>query len=156
MASTLQIGRPAPAFRALDEQGREVTLASLRGKRVILYFYPKDDTPGCTKQACAFRDQYADITAQEAVVFGVSPDPAKAHQKFIDKYTLPFPLLVDEDHAIAEAYGVWGERSMYGKTFMGIIRSQFVIDEHGILIDVTSPIKPEQSVPKALAALGKE
>ncbi|MCB9640899.1 MAG: thioredoxin-dependent thiol peroxidase [Myxococcales bacterium] len=155
MSSTLQTGQAAPAFETVDEQGNAVSLASLRGKRVVLYFYPKDDTPGCTKQACAFRDQYADVTAQNAVVLGVSPDTAKKHQKFIQKYELPFPLLLDEDHAIAEAFGVWGERSMYGRKYMGITRSQFIIDEEGNLLDVMSPIKPDQSVPRALEVLGQ-
>ncbi len=120
------------------------------GKRVVLYFYPKDDTSGCTKQACGFRDSYPMIEEKNAVVLGVSPDGVESHQKFKTKYDLPFTLLVDEDHAISEAYGVWGEKSMYGNTYMGIIRSHFVIDETGKLVDVQYKISPQNSVTAAL------
>ena len=151
----LEIGQQAPDFSTHDDQGKTISLKDLRGQSVVLYFYPKDDTPGCTKQACAFRDQYEEVTAQGAVVFGVSPDDQASHTAFKAKFSLPFPLLVDTDHAIAEAYGVWGERSMYGRKFMGITRSQFVIDGQGVLIDVKYAIKPDQSVPRALEALAK-
>ncbi|MEM1007751.1 MAG: thioredoxin-dependent thiol peroxidase [Myxococcota bacterium] len=153
MSSPLEVGQQAPEFALLNEQGMEVSLQGLRGKRVILYFYPKDDTPGCTKQACAFRDYHAELESLNTVVFGVSPDDIKSHKKFKEKYAIPFALLIDMDHAVSEAYGVWGERSMYGKTFMGITRSQFIIDEQGVLIDVKSPIKPDQSIPRALEVL---
>jgi peroxiredoxin Q/BCP len=121
---------------------------------VILYFYPKDDTSGCTTQACGFRDQYPVIEEKNAVVLGVSPDSVKSHQKFKTKYNLPFTLLVDEDHAVAAAYGVWGEKSMYGKKYMGIIRSHFVIDEQGKIVDVQYKVSPADSIKKAVQILG--
>ncbi|MCB0109736.1 MAG: peroxiredoxin, partial [Caldilineaceae bacterium] len=124
-----------------------------RGKRVVLYFYPKDDTSGCTTQACGFRDRYPEIMEKNAVVLGVSPDGVASHQKFKSKYELPFTLLVDSEHAIAEAYGAWGEKSMYGKKYMGVIRSHFVIDEQGKLIDVQYKISPKNSPTKALTIL---
>ena len=152
--NTLQIGDTAPAFTAVTDSGETVSLHDYRGKRVVLYFYPKDDTPGCTTQACGFRDNYPVIEEKNAVVLGVSPDSAKSHQKFKTKFNLPFTLLVDEDHAIAEAYGVWVEKSMYGKTYMGIERSHFVIDEQGRIVDAQVKVKPEVSVASALAVLG--
>lgn len=148
------VGDPAPDFEALTDQGERLNLQDLRGKRVILYFYPKDDTAGCTTQACGFRDQYPQIEEQNAVVLGVSPDNMKSHQKFKTKYNLPFTLLVDEDHALADAYGVWGEKSMYGKKYMGVIRSHFVIDETGTLVDVQYKVSPADSTKKAVQALG--
>lgn len=152
--SSLQIGDMAPDFTAVTDSGETVSLHDFRGKRVILYFYPKDDTPGCTTQACGFRDNYPIIEEKNAVVLGVSPDSAQSHRKFKTKYNLPFTLLVDEDHAIAEAYGVWVEKSMYGKKYMGVERSHFVIDENGQIADAQVKVKPEDSVEKALAALG--
>jgi len=150
---TVAVGDPAPDFAALTDQGERLKLSDLRGKRVILYFYPKDDTTGCTTQACGFRDQYPVIEAKNAVVVGVSPDNVKSHQKFKTKYNLPFILLVDEDHAVADAYGVWGEKSMYGKKYMGIIRSHFVIDEEGKVVDAQYKVSPADSTKKALQAL---
>ncbi|MFA6107384.1 MAG: thioredoxin-dependent thiol peroxidase [Candidatus Latescibacterota bacterium] len=152
--SRLSAGDVAPDFTARTDGGETVSLKSYRGKRVVLYFYPKDDTPGCTTQACGFRDQYPVIEEKNAVVLGVSPDSAKSHQQFKTKFNLPFILLVDEDHAIAEAYGVWVEKSMYGKKYMGIERSHFVIDENGRILDAQVKVKPEVSVETALAALG--
>lgn len=152
--SALQVGDVAPDFTAVTDSGATVSLGDFRGKRVVLYFYPKDDTPGCTTQACGFRDNYPVIEEKNAVVLGVSPDSAKSHQKFKTKFDLPFTLLVDEDHAIAEAYGVWAEKSMYGKKYMGIERSHFVIDENGKIADAQVKVKPEDSVAKALAMLG--
>ena len=151
--SNLTIGDSAPEFEAMTDKGETVRLQDFRGTRVVLYFYPKDDTSGCTKQACGFRDNYPMIEEQNAVVLGVSPDGIQSHQKFRTKYDLPFSLLVDEDHAIAEAYGVWGEKSMYGRTYMGIIRSHFIIDEGGKIADVQIKVSPENSVKRALAAL---
>ena len=148
--SELSIGDVAPAFEAVTDQGTTVRLSDYLGKRVVLYFYPKDDTSGCTKQACGFRDSYPMIEEKNAVVLGVSPDGVESHQKFKTKYDLPFTLLVDEDHAISEAYGVWGEKSMYGNTYMGIIRSHFIIDETGKLADVQYKISPQNSVTAAL------
>ena len=152
--SDLKVGAMAPEFTAVTESGDTVTLRDYRGKRVVLYFYPKDDTPGCTTQACGFRDNYPVIEEKNAVVLGVSPDSAKSHTKFKTKFNLPFTLLVDEDHAIAEAYGVWVEKSMYGKQYMGIERSHFVIDAEGRIVEAKVKIKPEESVASALAALG--
>lgn len=154
MMSSLQIGDIAPDFTAVTDSGETVSLHDFRGRRAILYFYPKDDTPGCTTQACGFRDNYPVIEEKNAVVLGVSPDSAQSHRKFKTKHNLPFILLVDEDHAIAEAYGVWVEKSMYGKKYMGIERSHFVIDENGRIIDAQIKVKPEDSVARALAALG--
>ena len=152
--SGLQVGDVAPGFTVTTDSGATVSLSDYRGKRVVLYFYPKDDTPGCTTQACGFRDNYPVIEEKNAVVLGVSPDSAKSHQKFKTKFDLPFTLLVDEDHAIAEGYGVWAEKSMYGKKYMGIERSHFVIDENGKIVDAQVKVKPDDSVEMAIAALG--
>ncbi len=149
----LKTGDPAPDFETVDEAGEKVSLADLRGKRVVLYFYPKDNTSGCTAQACAFRDSYPQIENANAMVLGVSPDSAKSHQNFKAKFELPFPLLIDQDHAIAEKYAVWREKSMYGRKYMGILRSHFVIDEAGELIDVQYNVKATDSTPKAVASL---
>ena len=151
--SKLQVGDMAPDFETVDDAGNAVKLSGYQGKRVVLYFYPKDDTPGCTTQACDFRDSYADIEAQNAVVLGVSPDDVASHGKFKTKFHLPFPLLVDEDHAIAEAYGVWGEKTNYGKKYMGIVRSHFVIDEAGKIMDARYNVKANKSTSEALATL---
>ncbi len=150
----LEIGAPAPDFALVSDTGELVRLADFRGKRVVLYFYPKDDTSGCTTQACGFRDAYPTIEERDAVVLGISPDGTDSHQKFKTKYNLPFVLLSDEDHAVAEAYGVWGEKSMYGKKYMGIVRSHFVIDETGHIADAQVKVSPKDSVDRALAALG--
>ncbi len=151
--STPQVGAEAPDFTAATDGGATVKLSDYRGRRVVLYFYPKDDTPGCTTQACGFRDNYPYIEERNAVVLGVSPDSAKSHQKFKTKFNLPFTLVVDEDHTIAEAYGVWVEKSMYGKHYMGIERSHFVIDEEGRVVQAAVKVKPEDSVQKALDML---
>jgi thioredoxin-dependent peroxiredoxin len=151
----LKTGDPAPEFELPDDKGHQVKLADYRGKRVVVYFYPKDDTPGCTTQACGFRDSYLAIEEKNAVVLGISPDDEKSHVKFKTKFNLPFTLLSDEDHTVADAYGVWGEKSMLGKKYMGIIRSHFVVDENGKLIDVQYNIKPEASVAGALDVVGR-
>jgi peroxiredoxin Q/BCP len=148
------VGDLAPDFTATTDAGTTVRLSDYRGKRVVLYFYPKDDTPGCTTQACGFRDNYLAIEEKNAIVLGVSPDGAKSHQKFKTKFNLPFTLIADEDHSIAEAYGVWVEKSMYGKNYMGIERSHFVIDENGKVVDAQVKVKPEDSVERAIATLG--
>ncbi len=150
---TLEIGDTAPDFTLPDENGNPVSLSSFKGRKVILYFYPKDDTPGCTAQACGFRNEYPRVEAANAVVLGVSPDGAKSHQKFKAKQKLPFPLLSDETHAVAEKYGVWGEKSFMGKKYTGVIRSHFVIDENGKLADVQIKISPGESVRLALDKL---
>ena len=150
----LKVGDPAPDFTTVTDTGATAKLADYRGKRVVLYFYPKDDTSGCTTQACGFRDNYPVIEEKNAVVLGVSPDGVTSHQKFKTKFDLPFTLLVDEDHAISEAYGVWQEKSNYGKTYKGIVRSHFVIDEQGNIADAQVKVSPTESVERALAALG--
>ncbi len=147
------VGKPAPSFALKDETGKVVKLSDFRGRRVVLYFYPKDDTSGCTTQACGFRDNFPAIEEQNAVVLGVSPDSEKSHQKFKTKYNLPFILLVDEDHQVAEAYGAWGPKKMYGIEYTGIIRSHFVIDEAGLLVDAQVKVKAADSVTLALARL---
>ena len=151
--AAVRVGDPAPDFTAVTDGGETLRLSDLRGKRVVLYFYPKDDTPGCTTQACSFRDQYPLIEEKNAVVLGVSPDSAQSHRKFKTKFNLPFTLVVDEDHAIAEAYGVWAEKSMYGKKYMGVERSHFVIDEEGKIISAEVKVKADQSAALALEAL---
>ena len=151
--SSLKVGSAAPDFKALNQNGESVSLQDFRGKRVILYFYPKDNTSGCTTQACSFRDHNEEIGEKNAVVLGVSPDSAESHQKFRSKYDLPFSLLVDPEHEVAELYGVWGEKSMYGRKYMGIIRSQFVIDEDGKILDAKYKISPKKSVDQALRNL---
>jgi|SwirhisoilCB2_FD_contig_71_223879_length_1424_multi_3_in_0_out_0_3 peroxiredoxin Q/BCP len=155
MAETkLKVGDPAPEFTLPAEDGRQVSLADYRGKRVVLYFYPKDDTPGCTTQACGFRDAYPQIEEQNAVVLGVSPDSEQSHRKFKTKFDLPFTLLIDADHQVAEAYGAWGEKTNYGRTYTGIIRSHFIIDEAGRLADVQVDVGAKDSVARALQTLG--
>jgi peroxiredoxin Q/BCP len=153
MAPTPQVGDMAPDFALPADTGETIRLSALRGKRVILYFYPKDDTSGCTTQACGFRDAYPEISERNAVVLGISPDSAASHQKFKTKHDLPFLLLIDEQHSVAEAYGVWGEKKMYGKSYMGIIRSHFVIDEAGRMLDAQVKVSPANSVSRALKAV---
>lgn len=151
---TVKAGDLAPDFELVSDSGEPVRLLQFRGKKVILYFYPKDDTSGCTTQACSFRDSYPLIEEKNAVVLGVSPDGVKSHQKFKSKHNLPFTLLVDDQHAVAEAYGVWVEKNMYGKKYMGIERSHFVIDEEGRIIEAARKVKPAESAQSAVAALG--
>ncbi|UCF38928.1 MAG: thioredoxin-dependent thiol peroxidase [Acidobacteriota bacterium] len=151
--SKLTVGDLAPDFSAVTDQDHKVSLKDFRGQKVVLYFYPKDNTPGCTNQACAFRDSYGEIEANNAVVLGVSPDGVESHRKFRSKFNLPFELLVDSEHEIAELYGVWGEKSMYGRKYMGIIRSHFVIDEQGKLVDVQYKVSPKKSAPGALKVI---
>jgi len=153
--SELQIGDLAPDFTAQTDSDKTVRLSDFRGQRVVLYFYPRDNTPGCTTQACGFRDAYPLITEQNAVVLGVSPDGMVSHQKFKSKFDLPFTLLADEDHHIAEQYGVWGEKKMYGRSYMGVIRSHFIIDEKGRIADMHIKVSPKKSVEKALKYLSK-
>ena len=143
-------GDPAPDFELATDGGGSIKLSDLLGKRVVLYFYPKDDTSGCTKQACGFRDNQAALAEQNAIVIGVSPDGVASHDRFRDKYDLNFPLLSDPDHVVAEAYGAWGEKKMYGKTTEGIIRSHFAIDEEGRLMEFKRKVKPEKTADLAL------
>ncbi len=146
-------GSPAPPFTLPADDGATVSLKALRGKKVVLYFYPKDDTSGCTVEACEFRDSWKAVQRAGAVVLGVSPDSATSHGKFKKKYDLPFPLLADTDHAVAEAYGVWGEKSMYGRKYFGILRTTFVIDAKGIVGRVFEKVKPKGHAGDVLAAL---
>jgi len=147
------VGELAPDFELPADDGTTVRLSDLRGQRVIIYFYPKDDTPGCTTQACGFRDSYVEITEKNGVVLGISPDGVQSHVKFKTKFDLPFRLLADEDRKVAELYGVWREKTNYGKTYMGIVRSHFVVDEEGKLADVQYDVSPTVSVESALASL---
>ncbi len=149
----LEAGQPAPDFSLDADDGSTVSLADLSGQTVALYFYPKDDTTGCTAQACEFRDAQADYEAAGVRVIGVSPDPLTSHLKFRDKYELPFTLLSDPDHVAAEAYGVWVEKSMYGKTYMGIERSTFVIGPDGVLKEALYKVKPKGHAASVLQLL---
>ena len=149
----VQKGKPAPDFELTSDTGETVKLSDLQGKPVVLYFYPKDDTPGCTAQACGIRDAWGEFQRAGAVVLGVSPDSESSHVKFKQKYGLPFTLLADPDHQVAEQYGVWGERRMYGKTYMGIERSTFVIDPDGNVAHVMRRVKPDTHVEQVLQAL---
>ena len=146
-------GKPAPDFELSTDNGARVKLSSLRGKPVVLYFYPKDDTPGCTTQACGIRDAYADFRARGAVVLGVSPDDEASHVKFKEKYGLPFTLLADPEHKVAEEYGTWVERKNYGKTYMGVERSTFLIDSEGKVAKVMRRVKPDTHAELVLEAL---
>ncbi|MFL5835333.1 MAG: thioredoxin-dependent thiol peroxidase [Solirubrobacteraceae bacterium] len=150
----VEVGQPAPDFELPDQNGEPVRLSDLRGQRIVLYFYPKADTPGCTTQACGIRDHAADYDAADAVVLGISPDPVERVKKFADKYDLGFTLLADEDHAVAEAYGVWVEKSMHGGTYWGNERTTFVIDPDGRVAEVLRKVKPAQHDDLVLAALG--
>ncbi len=149
----LEPGDAAPDFTLSDQHGNPVTLSELRGQTVVLYFYPKADTPGCTTQACSVRDHQLDYREAGAVIYGISPDPIKAVAKFDDKYGLGFPLLADEDHAVCEAYGVWVEKSMYGRKYMGAERSTFVIDPDGRIKHVLRQVKPGEHDDLVLGAL---
>jgi len=154
--ATLQVGDKAPLFTLLDQHGEQVRLSSFKGRPVVVYFYPKADTPGCTTQSCALRDAEPDLAALDAVVIGISPDVPAKLAKFDEKYALGFTLLSDEDHAVAEAWGAWGEKTLYGRKYMGIIRSAFVVDAKGRLAGAFPKISPKDTVPKTskvLAAL---
>ncbi|MFT4738071.1 MAG: peroxiredoxin Q/BCP [Cyclobacteriaceae bacterium] len=141
---TLKAGDKAPNFLAKDQDGNDITLAQYKGKKVVLYFYPKDATPGCTAQACNLRDNYEALQSQGYVVLGVSQDTEKSHKKFIEKQSLPFPLIADADHIVHNLYGTWAEKQMYGKPYMGTLRSTFVIDEEGNLSEVIEKVKTKE------------
>lgn len=149
----LKPGDKAPAFDVPASNGGRISLASLAGKNVILYFYPKDDTPGCTKEACAFRDHFTDFQKKKAVVLGVSIDPVVSHDKFIAKYKLPFPLLADEEKKIVQAYGVWGEKVFMGRRYQGTHRVTFLIGPDGIIKNIWTEVKPGEHAAEVLAAL---
>lgn len=155
MSRTVDIkeGDKAPAFTMKTDGNGTVSLSKLKGQNVVLYFYPKDDTSGCTAQACDLRDHVKTFEAKDAVILGVSPDPVKSHRKFADKYELPFTLLADVDHEVAEAYGVWKEKSMYGRKYWGNERTTFVIDENGRIAKVLPNVKPAEHVDQVLASL---
>ena len=149
----VEVGKPAPTFTLPNENGERVSLDSFRGQPVVVYFYPRDDTPGCTAQACGIRDSWGAFEERGAVVLGVSPDSETSHVKFKRKYGLPFTLLADEDHAVSEAYGVWVKKSMAGRTYMGVERSTFVIDANGDVAKVMRRVKPDTHADDVLAAL---
>jgi peroxiredoxin Q/BCP len=149
----LSEGAEAPDFTLESDSGDTVTLSKLMRKPVVLYFYPRDDTPGCTTEACEFRDAWGEVKKTGAVVLGVSPDTAASHQKFKSKFRLPFPLLADPDHKVAERYGAWGERSMYGRKFMGILRTTFVIGPDGRILKVFERVKPKGHAAEVLKSL---
>lgn len=151
--TNLRPGQTAPAFTLRTDTGDTVSLGDLRGKPVVLFFYPKDDTPGCTTEACEFRDNWAAVQRSGAVVLGVSPDGVASHRQFREKFSLPFPLLADEGHAVAEAYGVWGEKSMYGKRYYGVLRTTFIIDAAGSVRRVFEKVKPAGHAAEVLEAI---
>lgn len=146
-------GDPAPPFSLPADDGRTVSLADFRGKKVVLYFYPKDDTPGCTTEACGFRDSWAEVVRAGAVVLGVSPDGVSSHARFRKKHALPFPLLADPDHRVAEAYGAWGEKTLYGRKHQGVLRTTFIIDEGGRIARVFERVQPAGHAADVLASL---
>ena len=150
---SLSIGDPAPDFMSADQQGNAVRLSEYRGKKVVLYFYPKDDTPGCTAQACSLRDNYADLRAAGYDVLGVSVDDTKSHQKFKTKYDLPFTLIADTDKQVVEAYDVWKEKSMYGRKFMGVVRTTFLIDEQGLITDIIEKVDTKEHAKQILTSM---
>ena len=149
----LAVGDKAPAFALKDQHGKLVRLSSFKGKRVVVYFYPKADTPGCTQQSCNLRDAFPQLKKLKAVVVGISPDPVEKQLKFDEKYELGFPLLSDTDHKVATAWGVWGQKTLYGRKFMGIVRSAFVVDEQGKLAGVFYKVSPKLTVSLAEDAL---
>jgi peroxiredoxin Q/BCP len=148
----LKPGDKAPAFTLKDQSGKDVKLSSFKGRKVLVYFYPKADTPGCTTQACGLRDVMPKVG--DTAVLGISPDPPARQAKFDTKYSLGFPLLADEDHAVAEAYDVWAEKSMYGRKYMGIVRSAFLVDEKGKIADAWYKVSPKDTATNLLAAIG--
>jgi peroxiredoxin Q/BCP len=149
----LKTGDKAPIFELLDQNNHKVSSSDYSGQKLLIYFYPKADTPGCTAQSCSVRDAIEDLSGLNMAAIGISPDAPEKQLKFDEKFTLGFPLLSDPDHEVAEAYGAWGEKKNYGKTYMGIIRSSFLIDEAGKIAQVAYKVKPEDTVPKAKAAV---
>lgn len=147
---TLKAGDQAPDFESIDQDGNPIKLSDFKGNKIVLYFYPKDNTPGCTAESCNLRDNYEALQKQGYVVIGVSGDSAKSHKKFIEKHELPFPLVADEDKSVHEAYGTWGEKKMYGKTYMGTLRTTFVIDENGIIEEVIEKVKTKDHTSQIL------
>ncbi|MEM6297915.1 MAG: thioredoxin-dependent thiol peroxidase [Bacteroidota bacterium] len=146
----LEVGQKVPNFSAQDQNGETISLEDYKGKKVVIYFYPKDNTPGCTAQACNLRDNYEALLEAGYVVLGVSRDSGKSHQKFIDKYELPFPLIADEDGSVHEVFGTWGEKKTFGRTYMGTIRTTFVIDEEGVVSEVIKKVKTKDHTAQIL------
>jgi len=155
VTAKLKEGDKAPDFAVTDEAGQAVRLKDLRGKKFVLYFYPKDDTPGCTKEACSFRDSFSKFKKRGIEVFGVSLDSEKSHQKFIDKFSLPFRLLADTDRKLADSFGTYGEKKFMGRTYMGVNRMTFLIDEKGKIKKIFSKVKPEEHAEEVLAAFAE-
>jgi peroxiredoxin Q/BCP len=153
MATTLKAGDKAPDFNAKDQNGQTISLGDFKGKTAILYFYPKDDTPGCTAEACDFRDNYQSLVGKGFEVIGVSTDDEKSHKKFETKYSLPFPLIADTDQTIVEAYGVWAEKNMYGKKYMGTVRTTFIINGDGVIKEVISKVDTKAASQQVLDLL---
>lgn len=151
--SLLSVGEKAPDFSVFDQNGKRISLQDFQGKKVVLYFYPKDNTPGCTKEACAFKDKISLFEAQNVVVLGVSTDSVKSHKSFVDKYSLPFTLLSDTDKDIVESYKVWGEKKLYGRTYFGTNRVTYLIDESGVIKAVFPKVKPESHAEEILHIL---
>jgi peroxiredoxin Q/BCP len=152
----LKEGNKAPDFSTTDQDGNKVKLSNFKGQRVVLYFYPKDDTPGCTKEACSFKEANDTYVDKNIMVLGISPDNEKSHQKFIGKFDLPFTLLTDPEHKIAEKYGAWGEKSMYGKKYMGIFRYTYLIDETGKIVRIFTKVKVAEHADEVLEAFGEK
>jgi thioredoxin-dependent peroxiredoxin len=152
----LEVGTEAPHFKAVDQDGKTIALSDFTGKKVLLYFYPKDSTPGCTKEACAFRDHWSAFQQRNVEILGVSIDDAKSHKSFAKKYDLPFTLLADPDKSLVQAYGVWGEKSLYGKKYLGTHRVTYLIDESGRIAAVFPKVKPEKHAAEILAVLTAE
>src|SRR5262249_34868522 len=150
-----EVGEKAPAFNLPDQSGKPVKLSDYKGKTVVLYFYPKDDTPGCTREACSFRDEHSALEKAGAVVLGVSPDDTSSHARFAGRYKLPFPLLADKDHTVSEKYGAWGDKTLYGRKFKGITRSTFLIDGSGKVARVWPRVKVDGHVEQVREALGE-
>ena len=149
----IQKGLPAPEFSLNDDEGRTRVLSEFKGTKVVLYFYPKDDTPGCTTEACNFRDDYSAYVDAGITILGISPDSVKSHQEFREKYKLPFSLLADEDHQVAEAFGVWGKKKFMGKEYMGVLRTTFIVDEKGRIAHVFEDVKPADHSKEILSLL---
>ena len=152
----LEVGTKAPDFTLPDQNGRPVSLSDFRGKKVVLYFYPKDNTPGCTRQACAFAASYEAFQKLDVAVIGISKDSVSSHLKFVQKYNLPFLLLADPDRTAIEAYGVWQEKKLYGKTSMGVVRTTYLIDEQGMIEKIMPKVKPDTNAAEILACLNGE
>jgi peroxiredoxin Q/BCP len=149
----LKEGAPAPVFKGKDQNGKNIGLDDFKGKKVILYFYPKDDTPGCTAEACNLRDNYEDLLSRGFAIIGVSPDNEKSHTRFISKYSLPFSLIADPEAEIIKAYGAWGEKKMYGKSYMGVLRTTYIIDESGKILKTIDKVDTQDHTRQILAAM---